>query len=228
MTPQANGTLNPFAPLSPRAATLRDMLASRIAESEPSLVWQDRARDLAASIAPLLAWAELKGAYWDSSEVKALLQFDTLVTLGDQTAVLPRIEPRDLSCLPVSATEGIRDYLAGLPGYEPGRPSPENSQARQIHGYALCALRQHLAELGQNAVAPHPTSSRGRQAGYTARLRTAGLAPVAVWVPVKHAARIHAEAARLRAEAGLLLPVERDDPAQPSLFPVEACPGATP
>ena len=71
-----------------------------------------------------------------------------------------------------------------------------------------------------------PSPPRERQAGYSARLRTAGLAQVAVWVPGSRAAHIHAEAARLRFEAGLLLPAEHDS-AQLSLFPVEADPGAT-
>ena len=72
-----------------------------------------------------------------------------------------------------------------------------------------------------------PSPPRERQAGYSARLRTAGLAQVAVWVPASRAAHIHAEAARLRFEAGLLLLPAEHDTAQLSLFPVEAGPGAT-
>ena len=143
---QANNSLNPFAPLDPQTAAIRGMLAARIAESEPSPFWQVRAGDLAASIAPLLAWVEqADGAKLTGSEVRSLLQFDSLVALGGREPVVPGTEARDIASLPAMATEGIRAYLAGLPGYDPSRPSPENSQARQIHGYALYALRQHLA-----------------------------------------------------------------------------------
>ena len=146
MPSHANNSLNPFAPLDPQTAVIRAMLVSRIAESEPSPFWQGRAGDLAASIAPLLAWVEkANGLNLNSSDVKALLQFDTLVALGNREPVVLGFRAPDLTDLPATATEGIRAYLAGLPGYDPPRPSPENSQARQIHGYALYALRQHLA-----------------------------------------------------------------------------------
>jgi len=81
-------------------------------------------------------------------------------------------------------------------------------------------------ELGSRAASGSPTLPRERQAGYSARLRIAGLAQVAVWVPVSQAAHIHAEAMRLRSEAGLLLPAEHD-PAQLNLFPVETGAGVT-
>ena len=146
MPSQAVNSLNPFAPLDPQAAAIRATLVSRIAESEPSPFWQGRAGELAASIAPLLAWVEnAKGVTLGGSEMEALLQFDALVALGNLEPVTPVIEGRDLVGLPVTATEGIRAYLAGLPGYVSSLPSPENSQARQIHGYALYALRQQLA-----------------------------------------------------------------------------------
>lgn len=81
-------------------------------------------------------------------------------------------------------------------------------------------------DVGQDAPAGLAASSRDRQAGYTARLRTAGLAQIAVWVPASHAAHIHAEAVRLRLEAGLPLPAECDR-AQLRL-PLDAPPGAAP
>jgi len=71
-----------------------------------------------------------------------------------------------------------------------------------------------------------PTSPRDRQAGYSARLLAVGLAQVALWVPASRVAHVHAEATRLRFEAGLLLPAEYDQ-TQLSLFPLDAVPGAT-
>lgn len=74
MSSQASNRPNPFAPLDPQTAVIRGMLVSRIAESEPSPFWQGRAGDLAASIAPLLAWLEeAKGVSLDSGEVRTLL-----------------------------------------------------------------------------------------------------------------------------------------------------------
>ena len=84
-----------------------------------------------------------------------------------------------------------------------------------------------VPDVSQDAPAAPPGSPSGRQASHATRLRTAGLVPVAVWVPASRAADIHAEAVRLRVEAGLLLPAERD-PAQLSLFPFQAGPGAMP
>ena len=146
MPSHAHDCFNPFAPPDPQAAAIRGVLTARIAESEPSPFWRGRAGDLAASIAPLLAWVEqADGAKLTGNEVRSLLQFDSLVALGGQETVVAGTEARDIASLPDTATRGIRAYLAGLPGYDPSRPSPENSQARQIHGYALYALRQHLA-----------------------------------------------------------------------------------
>lgn len=80
-------------------------------------------------------------------------------------------------------------------------------------------------ELDQHVPSGQPASPRDRQACYSARLRAAGLAQVAVWVPAGRAAHIHAEAARLRSEAGLLLPADCE-PEQLSLSLVVAGPGA--
>lgn len=146
MPTHAFNSLNPFAPPDRHTAAIRAMLVSGIAETEPSPFWQGRAAELAASIAPLLAWIETaKGVTPGRSKVKALLQFDALVALGGQEPVAPGGDALDLSGLPDTAVGGVRAYLAGLPGYDPSRPSPDNSPARQIHGYALYALRQHLA-----------------------------------------------------------------------------------
>lgn len=146
MPSQTYKCLNPFASPDPQTAAIRDILVSQIAESEPSPFWQGRAGELAAPVAPLLAWIEgAMGVKPQGCEVKGLLQFDALVALGGWEAVVPVIEACNLAGAPNAATDGIRAYLAGLPGYDPSRPSPENSPARQIHGYALYALRQHLA-----------------------------------------------------------------------------------
>ena len=144
-TPTNNG-LNPFAPPNAQLAATQAMLVSRITASEPSPFWQGRAAGLAASIAPLLAWiGQAKSIDLSGREVTTLLQFDTLVAFGDRRPVVPGIDLPGPASLPVTVTDGIRAYLAELPGYDPSRPSPKDSQARQVHGYALYALRQHVA-----------------------------------------------------------------------------------
>ena len=143
MSTPVHNSPNPFAPSDPQTAAVRSMLAEQIAASELSPFWQGRALELAASVAPLLAGIETAtGDKQDSSRVKALLQFDTLVSLVGPQAGAPSIDTLDQAALSTTVIRDIRAYLGRLPGYDPSRPSPKDSPARQIHGYALYALFQ--------------------------------------------------------------------------------------
>ena len=140
----SSNTYNPF--VAGHSDAIRTLLERRIAESEPSPVWQGRASALAAIVAPMLAWArDVKGADLSPLGVMTLLQFDTLAAIGDPKPVhaLPT-GWLDLSDLPAEIAAGIRRYMAELPGFDPNQPSPAGSSARQIHGYALYAIRHTL------------------------------------------------------------------------------------
>ena len=137
---------NPFASSDLQTAGIRSMLAERIVASEPSPLWQGRALELAASVAPLLAGMEsATGDKPDSTRVKALLQFDNLVSLVGPQAGVPSVDWSDLTGLSTAVVSDIRAYLDSLPVYHPSRPFPKDSPARQVHGYALFALLQRSA-----------------------------------------------------------------------------------
>lgn len=147
--------LNPFAVINGCPLTI-PLIASTIAEVEPSSVWAGRAVALTEAVAPLLSWADdRKESGLTSVDVTALLRFDNLCAVSDSEKGSDSVVPSGLSIdLPTEVVTGINGYLGKLPGFRHDGFLAETSPARAHHLLDMSVVQRALTRLERSEKDP--------------------------------------------------------------------------